>query len=138
MHLAVLCLRRKREDQKLILSACGRCLYESLWYGGSNMKYGVAESWHFYPAGHDQVDPTLYMHLYRIRNMQRRNPGRCYPIQYTNDLLSGAVFCNQLHEQSYSYVPTTFASQLCKDNAAVLSKWLTLYRFGSGGSANNH
>lgn len=25
--------------------------------------YGIAESWHFYPAGRDQVDPMLYMHL---------------------------------------------------------------------------
>lgn len=50
--------------------ARGRCLHESVWYRGSNMElYGIAESWHFYPAGHDQVDPMLYMHLYRIGNL---------------------------------------------------------------------
>lgn len=63
MHLAVLCLRRRREDQKLILLHAGGVYMSHSGMEVPSWIYGIAESWHFYPAGQDQVDPMLYMHL---------------------------------------------------------------------------
>lgn len=63
MHLAVLCLQRRREDQKLILLHAGGVYMSHSGTEVPALIYGIAESWHFYPAGHDQVDPMLYMHL---------------------------------------------------------------------------
>lgn len=63
MHLAVLCLQRRREDQKLILLHAGGVYMSHSGMEVPSWIYGIAESWHFYPAGRDQVDPMLYMHL---------------------------------------------------------------------------
>lgn len=141
MHLAVLCLRRRREDQKLILLHAGGCLHESLWYGGSSVDIwhclimALLPCWSRPGRPHAIHAPVTYQ-KHVEEGIQRDAILFSIPVTVTRFL--GAVLCNQLREQSYSQVLKTFASQLCKDNAAVLSNWLALYRFGSGGSADIH
>lgn len=86
MHLTVLCLRRRREDQKLILLHAGGCLHESLWYGGSSV-----DIWHCWimallPCWSRPGQPhAIHAPVTYQKHVEGRYPERCYPIYYTSD-----------------------------------------------------